>query len=148
MKKLLTFANLVGFVCLTVAVLPSCNPQKKLNRLLMKYPELHRTDTIRDTVTAIVEYVHTDTLWRITKDTLKLDNGRAHARTLILHDTLWQEVYCDADTVRVPVETVVDRVAPKEYVDRIPWWIWPIVGLLVALLALPRVTTAITMLKK
>ena len=99
----------------------------------MKYPELSRTDTIHDTVEAIVEYVHTDTVWKITRDTLRLDKGRAHARTVIKHDTLWQEVYCDADTIRVPVETIVERVAPKEYIDRIPWWIWAIIGVLVLL---------------
>lgn len=131
-------------------LLTSCSPEKKLNRLLMKYPELRTTDTIHDTVEAIVSYVHTDTVFKpTTGDTVRLSDGRLRVKYVRMPgDTVYLAGECLADTVRVPVETIVERVAPKEYVDRIPWWVWLIICMLVALIALPRVTTAISVLRK
>lgn len=142
--------SIAALLAIAVICLTSCSPEKKLNRLLMKYPELRTTDTIHDTVEAIVSYVHTDTVFKpTTGDTVRLSDGRLRVKYVKMPgDTVYLGGECLADTVRVPVETIVERVAPKEFVDRIPWWIWLIIAVLAALVALPRVTQSIAILRK
>ncbi len=128
MKKLLLFL-------LVASLMIGCSPEKKLNRLLMKYPELSRKDTIRDTVWATVEYVHTDTLFESElHDTVYIDTGRLHIKYVRLPGKVsYIDGKCDPDSIPVPYEVIVERVAPKEYIDRIPWWIWIIIALSISI---------------
>ena len=112
------------FTILTAVVLVGCSPQKRLNRLLMKYPELRDTVFIHDTVEAFVEYVRADTVLRwYPGDTIYLTKDRLRVRTVIDKDTVWQVGECLADTVYVPVEYAVPVVQPTQYTDRLPWWV-------------------------
>jgi endonuclease YncB( thermonuclease family) len=112
-----------------MAICVACNPQKRLNRLLMKYPELRDTVVIHDTVEAIVEYVRADTVVRWKDgDTIYLTKDRLRVRTVIDHDTVWQMGECLADTIRVPYRVEVPVVQPTEIIEQIPWWYWVLVG--------------------
>lgn len=124
--------------------------QNKLNYLLMKNPRLSRIDTVWYYDTAIVSYDRTDTVWKITNDTLFLESGRARSRTIIRHDTLTQYIECRPDSLPVSGYVTVPTVAPKEtvYVRETPWWVWLIVVLLAVLVALPRVTETIKIWKQ
>lgn len=122
----MTRAAIIILCLLTI----SCNPQKKLNRLLMKYPELRDTVIIHDTVEAVVEYVRADTVvrWR-NGDTIYLSKDRLRVRTVVNHDTIWQRGECLSDTVFVPVRYEVPVVQPTKTVQHIPWWVWVMLGL-------------------
>ena len=115
---------------IAAALLTGCNPQKKLARLLMKYPELRDTVVIHDTVEAVVEYVRADTVLRwVPGDTIYLTKDRLRVRTVIDHDTVWQVGECRADTVRVPDRVEVPVVQPERVVERVPWWVFVLLTL-------------------
>ena len=115
---------------IAAALLVACNPQKKLARLLMKYPELRDTVVIHDTVEAVVEYVRADTVLRwVPGDTIYLTKDRLRVRTVIDHDTVWQVGECLADTVRVPYRVEVPVVQPERVVERVPWWVFVLLTL-------------------
>jgi len=136
-------------LCLiSLIFLYSCSPQKKLNRLIKKHPELVEVtfDTIkfRDTI-YIQNYIH-DTVNEITfhDTTIIVNNEKTFAR--YYYDTLRQEIYheikCKGDTVyyykEIPFK--VEKVVFKE----LSWWdkyrviIYIVLGLLIALFLLKR----------
>jgi DNA-binding transcriptional LysR family regulator len=119
----------VAYIVAILALCVACNPQKRLNRLLMRYPELRDTVVIHDTVEAIVEYVRADTVVRWKPgDTIYLTKDRLRIRTVIDHDTVWQVGECLSDTIRVPYRVEVPVVQPLRTIAQIPWWYWLMVG--------------------
>lgn len=134
MTRLALFALAVALV--------GCSPQKRLNRLLMKYPELRDTVVIYDTVEAIVEYVKADTVFRDHFDTVTLTKDRLRVKYVRMPgDTVYLSGECLSDTIRVPYRVEVPVVQPTRTVDRIPWWMW-------AILALSFVTVMLNSLRK
>jgi len=105
-------------ICLIV----SCSPQKRLNRLLTRYPNLTEQDTIvvRDTI-MVEKYVHdTTTILEFHDTTTVINNERVVLK--YFHDTLTKEIHhyveCKGDTVYmeklVPIEKAVFR--------ELSWW--------------------------
>ena len=105
-------------ICLIVG----CSPQKKLNRLLTKYPNLTEQDTIvvRDTI-MVERYIHdTTTVLEFHDTTTVINNERVILK--YFHDTLTKEIHhyveCKGDTVYmeklVPIEKAVFR--------ELSWW--------------------------
>ena len=129
-------------------LLIGCSPQKKLQRLIKKHPELVEVafDTIkfRDTI-YIQNYIH-DTVNEIMfhDTTIIVNNEKTFAR--YYYDTLRQEIYheieCKGDTVyyykEIPFK--VEKVVFKE----LSWWqkykhiIYIILSLLIVLFLLKR----------
>lgn len=109
-----------------VLLLIACSPQKKLNRLINKHPELLETkiDTIvvRDTI--VIENYDTTVLSKLIKSdsTIVIDNSKVFLK--YYYDTLRQEIHhqveCFGDTVyyykQVPYK--VEKVVFKE----LTWW--------------------------
>jgi hypothetical protein len=107
-------------------LLIACSPQKRLNRLINKHPELLETkiDTIvvRDTI--IIENYDTTVLSKLIKSdsTIVIDNSKVFLK--YYYDTLRQEIHhqveCFGDTVffykEVPYK--VEKVVFKE----LTWW--------------------------
>lgn len=121
----MTRLTLILALCLV-----ACSPQKKLARLLMKYPELRDTVVIYDTVEAVVEYVRADTVLRwVPGDTIYLTKDRLRVRTVIRPDTVWQVGECLADTIYVPVRYEVPTVQPTRTVKEVPWWVYVVLAL-------------------
>jgi hypothetical protein len=124
-----------------MALLVACSPQKRLNRLLMKYPELRDTVVIHDTVDAIVEYVRADTVflarYHSTGDTVTLTKDRLRVRYVRMPgDTVYLSGECLGDTIRVPWRVEVPVVQPTKTLDRVPWYLWVVLGLLAMALVL------------
>ena len=99
----------VILICLIVG----CSPQKRLNRLLTKYPNLTEKDTIvlRDTVT-IQNYVHdTTTVLEFHDTTTVINNERVILK--YFHDSLTKEIHhyveCKGDTVYVEKPYYVEK---------------------------------------
>ena len=117
--------------------LVACSPQKKLAKLLAKYPELSRTDTItiRDTI-----HVPGDTIraTEFLRDTIRIENERQVIRVVRIPtggpcDTvpvsLEVEGIVKPDTVFYSVEVEVERLVPCPP-ERSLWWVWVIIGIL------------------
>ncbi len=98
----------------------SCSPQKRLNRLIDKYPELSTLDTIRDTVRVIVPKIVTDTFISLDslKDTVIITKDRLQIKTIIKDNKIYIEGECDTDTIYQPFETIVEKVIYKTPT----WW--------------------------
>ena len=110
------------FQVILVCLIIGCSPQKRLNRLLTRYPQLTQHDTIvvRDTVT-IERYVHdTTTVLEFHDTTTVINNERVILK--YFHDTLTKEIHhyveCKGDTVYmeklIPIEKAVFR--------ELSWW--------------------------
>jgi hypothetical protein len=135
-------------ILIVSVLLVGCSPQKKLQRLIKKHPELveikYDTITLRDTI-YIQNYIH-DTIneIRLHDTTIIVNNEKTFAR--YFYDTLRQEIYheieCKGDTVyyykEIPYK--VEKVVFKE----LSWWqkyrtiIYIILGLLIGLFLLKR----------
>ncbi len=104
----------------TLLCVIACNPQRKLNRLLMKYPELRDTVFIHDTVEAIVEYVQHDTTFLPSVgDTVTIEKERLRVKYVRMKgDTVYISGECLQDTVFVPVSYEVPVIQPTKTVEK------------------------------
>lgn len=118
----------------TLLCVIACNPQRKLNRLLMKYPELRDTVFIHDTVEAIVEYVQHDTTFLPSVgDTVTIEKERLRVKYVRMKgDTVYISGECLQDTVFVPVSYEVPVIQPAKTVEKMPWWVAPLLLLMAA----------------
>jgi len=104
----------------------SCSPQKKLQRLINKHPELLTQDTlnliIHDTI--VVEKYNYDTITQLSyhDSTIVVNNEKIYLK--YFYDTLTKEIYhevtCFGDTVYFikEVQVLVDKVI----VEELTWW--------------------------
>ena len=104
----------------------SCSPQKKLQRLINKHPELLTQDTlnliIHDTI--VVEKYNYDTITQLSyhDSTIVVNNEKVYLK--YFYDTLTKEIYhevtCFGDTVYFikEVQVLVDKVI----VEELTWW--------------------------
>lgn len=126
-----------------IALLFSCSPQKRLNRLIKKHPELVKIDTIvvrdtiRDTINVTTELVKIDTIFSLNKihDTITITKDNLTIR--YYHDTVYDNVYisgeCDTIWIEVPFEKIVEYKVPCDNVvveENIQWWYWLLLLLL------------------
>ena len=130
---------------LIICFLISCSPQKRLNRLVRKYPQLTQLDTIRIIDTIVIDNFNYDTIETVNyhDTTIIVNNERIEAR--YFYDTLRQEIYheitCKSDTIIqnrfIPVEKVIVQ-EQKTWQKYKPLAIFSIV-ILIALAILKRI---------
>ncbi len=114
-------------------LLSGCLNARKIANWCEKHPEECKSDTIKDTLEVIRESIHYDTAFKYKiGDTLILEKERVKVRTIIKHDTIFQDVEIPSDSIYVPFEVIVDKIAPTEYVKFIPWYIYVIGCLMLA----------------
>jgi len=133
-------------VIITAALLlTACSPERRLQRLLDKFPELSRVDTITVTDTIVVPG---DTLWRSvllrTTDTVTVENERQvvkiqRIRTGSPCDTaaiaLNVEARVKPDTVYSTITVEVPRVVPCPEDAKVHKW-WRTAALILAVFSL------------
>jgi hypothetical protein len=104
MVKFLTF--------ILIVVLTSCTPQKRLQRLLEKHPELTVNDTIfiRDTI--IIPSYRTDTTTLLVHHTTTEVINNERVRLVYRYDTLTNEIHHEVECKEVA--TVYERAIPIE----------------------------------
>lgn len=102
--------------------LTSCTPERKLQRLLKKYPHLTTTeiitirDTIRDTIRVEVPGVSKDTFFSVTslKDTVYIDTNQLNVTIWERNDTIFVEANCETIIKNVPYEKIIIRKIPVQ----------------------------------
>ncbi len=96
----------------------SCSPQKRLNKLILKHPELVQTDTIQVKETIIIPGLQIDTQF-VTKptDTVVIEKEKLHTVIYRKYDTLIVHQVLQPDTIfvekKIPVDKVVYRTQEK-----------------------------------
>lgn len=109
-----------------ILLLVACSPQKKLNRLINKHPELLTQDTLNLVIhdTIVVEKYNYDTITQLSyhDSTIVVNNEKVYLK--YFYDTLTKEIYhevtCFGDTVYFikEVQVLVDKVI----VEELTWW--------------------------
>lgn len=84
---------------------------KKLERLVDKYPELLRTDTIFDTLKVSVPEVRIDTVVA-NSDTIRLVKDNWHVRIIYRGDSTLISGGCDTVFLEIPVKIPYDKIQP------------------------------------
>ena len=82
----MNFKTLI-FLTITIFLLASCSPQKRLHRLVTKHPELTRIDTIKIQDSVFVPGTNVDTVFRssLLHDTVTITQGKLQIKLITLH---------------------------------------------------------------
>ena len=109
-------------IILTIIILASCSPQRRLHRLITKHPELSRVDTIKIQDTVIVTGIKADTIFHssVLKDTITITKEKLQIRLIEINDTIYLDAIVEPDTVIITKEILVDRIL---HIEPVKWWI-------------------------
>jgi len=116
-------------ILMLLIVASSCSPTHRLNRLLALHPELKIPDTILINDTLTTPQYEADTVIHIDSihDTVIVQKDKLEIKLKRIHDTLYIQGKCKADTVivqrTIPVEKIKIVRADKldNLIKAIPW---------------------------
>lgn len=111
---------------LIVILLSGCNANQLLRMAIKKGASIKSDTTYVDVVT---ERTVTDTTVLIkdvlVRDTVTINTTRWRSKTVFKNDTIWQEVECKPDTVKVAQYITTEISAPSKF----KWWHFALVAL-------------------
>ena len=116
MKKIL-------YILVLITLIISCTPQRRLERLLRKHPELTSIDsiTIHDTIRVIVPEVHLDTIVTLQQlyDTVYLEQEQLKVKVWM---DRYYKVYIQGKCDTVYIDKIVTRKIPIRIYEKTPLW--------------------------
>lgn len=116
MKKIL-------YILVLITLIISCTPQRRLERLLRKHPELTSIDsiTIHDTIRVIVPEVHLDTIVTLQQlyDTVYLEQEQLKVKVWM---DRYHKVYIQGKCDTVYINKIVTRKIPIRIYEKTPLW--------------------------
>lgn len=128
-------------------MLISCTPQRRLERLLKKHPELTNVDTvvIRDTIRITIPKVRIDTVVNIEElwDTVYLEKDQL---TVKVWRDRYNKVYIQGQCDTVFIEKIIDRRVPVKIYEKTPIWkkvLYWTLAIIIAFLAFYIIVNAI-----
>jgi hypothetical protein len=107
---------------ITFLLVFGCSPQKKLQRLVKKHPELIKLDTIiiRDTI--IIEDFVVDTITKMEyhDSTVVIDNSKVYLK--YFYDTITREIHHEVECLGQ--EIITEKIVPieKVVIQELTWW--------------------------
>ena len=107
---------------LAVILLVACTPQKRMNRLIKKFPNLVQLDTIRIVDTVIVPTIEHDTttIFKVSTHDTVINSEKVFLK--YFYDTLTREIHheyiCFGDTIIQEKIVPIEKVIYKE----LDWW--------------------------
>lgn len=107
---------------LAVILLVACTPQKRMNRLIKKFPNLVQLDTIKIVDTVIVPTIEHDTttIFKVSTHDTVINSEKVFLK--YFYDTLTREIHheyiCFGDTIIQEKIVQVEKVIYKE----LDWW--------------------------
>ena len=111
------------YILLLITLIISCTPQRRLERLLRKHPELTSVDsiTIHDTIRVIVPEVHLDTVVTLQQlyDTVYLEQEQLKVKVWI---DRYNKVYIQGKCDTVYIDKIVTRKIPIRIYEKTPLW--------------------------
>ena len=110
----------------------SCDPIKRHQRLVDRFPYVHEQDTLYITDSVYVPKVEHDTVTHIREllDTIHVNHDRLEVKVYRVRDSVYIEGQC-RDTV-----IVEERVVPIRYFEKTPGWMSSAKWILIALFIL------------
>ena len=106
-----------------ITLIISCTPQRRLERLLRKHPELTSIDsmTIHDTIRVIVPEVHLDTIVTLQQlyDTVYLEQEQLKVKVWM---DRYNKVYIQGKCDTVYIDKIVTRKIPIRIYEKTPLW--------------------------
>ena len=125
-----------------ILILASCSPQKRLNRLVKKHPELIKVDTLSVHDTIHTETIKADTVFkdttflRLLRDTITVVNDRLRINTYHYRDSIFIEGECIGDTIIREIRVPYKYIQPVTEVKTPAYMIIVLVGLIILLILL------------
>ena len=111
------------YIIALIALVISCTPQRRLERLLRKHPELTSIDsiTIHDTIRVIVPEVHLDTVVTLQQlyDTVYLEQEQLKVKVWM---DRYHKVYIQGKCDTVYIDKIVTRKIPIRIYEKTPLW--------------------------
>lgn len=99
---------------LILAALFSCSPSKRLSRLILKHPELVKSDTTYISDTTVINQIRVDTSFKneISRDTTTITKERLTIKYYNRGDTIFWSSKVEADTIIKEIPVIVNTVTP------------------------------------
>ena len=125
-----------------ILLLSSCSPQKRLNRLVKKHPELIKVDTLSVHDTIHIETIKADTVFkdttflRLLRDTITVVNDRLRINTYHYRDSIFIEGECIGDTIIREIRVPYKYIQPVTKTKTPAYMIIVLVGLIILLILL------------
>lgn len=100
------------FILISILIISACSPQKQLQKLLEKYPELKETETVIVQDTIYISENRTDTAFVFNSliDTVLITNDRVDIRIIREYDTIKVNSYVKPDTVIISKPIEVEKI--------------------------------------
>lgn len=105
--------------CIVFALI-SCSPEKKLQRLVKKHPELLKKDTIYIHDTILTKEIKTDTFFvsKKTTDTFYLDKEKLKIQIIRQRETIRVSAQVKQDTIFIEKKIPVEKIHVKyDYIN-------------------------------
>lgn len=111
------------YIIALITLIISCTPQRRLERLLRKHPELTSIDsiTIHDTIRVTVPEVHLDTVVTLQQlyDTVYLEQEQLKVKVWM---DRYHKVYIQGKCDTVYIDKIVTRKIPIRIYEKTPIW--------------------------
>ena len=109
-------------ISLAALTLLSCDPVKRHQRLVERYPYVHTSEitTVHDTFEVIVPQVKVDTVTHVNFDTVIIERDRMRVQLIRVHDSIFVDAECQADTITVTRTIEVPTYGSEK--PRINWF--------------------------
>ena len=129
-----------------ILLLVSCSPQKRLNRLITKNPNLIQLDTLIVKDTIVIESFNYDTVttFKYSDTTIIVNTEKVLARYYYdtLRQEIWHEIECKEDTIFYEKLVPVEKVIYKElsFWEKYETLIYILLGLFILLVIYKKLT--------
>lgn len=115
----------VAVMMLTALMIESCGASWHLKRAIAKDPTIVQTQVVRmDTTIITPERIVRDTIVTTAVDTIELVRDRVRIQLVRQYDTIFVNVECPSDTIRVVQTASVDSICPPRPTDWTKWFGW------------------------
>lgn len=113
------------YFLLILIILISCNPIRRHNRIVERFPYVHTVDSIKliDTIRLNTERVQIDTVTLISalKDTITITEDNLTLKAYIVRDSFYLQGICDT----IFIEKIITNTVPVYKSAKSPFnWIW------------------------
>ena len=125
-------------IVISVLLALACTPQKKLNRLVKKHPELVKVDTLTVHDTTITEHVRKDTFlnWATLYDTAYIYKDKLSIRVVRVNDSIYIRGECLSDTIYKTIEVPYNYVQPIKKMKTPAYKFWLFILVLIGIILL------------
>jgi hypothetical protein len=128
---------------LILIILISCNPIKRHNRIVERFPYVHVTDSIKlvDTIRLTTNKVQIDTVTLISalKDTITITEDNLTLKAYIVRDSFYLQGICDT----IFIEKIITNTIPVYKSAKAPYnWIYInlFIALVIAIIIIKKVS--------